>query len=91
MQSIGMLPFTILILAMILYFGGILLLTKGRRMYLGLILPSIFAFIALYNFIKPKLIPNPYPTMQEGIYMTFFGVLSILGFIVFGTIKYLSK
>lgn len=91
MQSIGLLPFTMLILAMILYFGVILFLTRGRRKYLGLILPCIFAFISLYNFVKPKLIPNPYPTMQEGIYMTFFGVLSILGFIVLGTINYLSK
>lgn len=32
-----------------------------------------------------------YTTMKEGMYMTFFGALSIIGFILFGIIKYMSK
>ncbi|NMB35822.1 MAG: hypothetical protein GX989_05990 [Firmicutes bacterium] len=76
MHSIGIFPFSILIIAMILYFGGIYLLTKGERKYLGFVLPCIFALITF---------------TQEGIYMTFFGMLSILGFIVYGTINYLSR
>ena len=91
MQAIGLFSFTILIIVMIFYFGGILFLTKSKRAYSGLILPGIFTLITLYNYIKPMLIPNPCPTMKEGIYMTFFGVLAIFGFIVFGSIKYLSK
>lgn len=91
MQSFGLFPFAMLIMAMIVYFGGIYFLVRGKRKNLGFLLPCILAFIALYNYIKPMLTPNPYPTMQEGIYMTFFGVLSIMGFIVYGTIDYLSK
>lgn len=77
MHSIGIATFSVLIIAIILYFGGIYYLTKGERKYLGFVLPCIFAFI---TFI-----------MQEGFYMTFFGMLSILGFIVYGTINYLSR
>ncbi|NLJ55977.1 MAG: hypothetical protein GX334_02880 [Firmicutes bacterium] len=91
MQTIDLLSFTMLIIVMIFYFGGILILTKGKKAYAGLILPIIFTFITLYHYIKPLLVPNPHPTMKEGIYMTFFGVLAFFGFIVYGAIKHLSK
>ncbi len=91
MQLIGLFPFTMLILVIIFYFSCIYFLTKGKRKYVGVLLPCIFAVIATYYYIKSMLLLNSYPPMQEGIYMTFFGVLSILGFIVFGNINYLLK
>jgi hypothetical protein len=91
LQTIDLLSFTMLIIVMIFYFGGILILTKGKQAYAGLILPVIFTFITLFHYLKPLFITNPHPTMKEGIYMTFFGVLAIFGFIVYGAINYLSK
>ena len=74
-----------------IYFIGIIFLTKSRRSYLGSILPIIFLGISIYNFLKPILVYNPYPTMKEGMYMTFFGGLSIIGFIIYGIIRYRNK
>ncbi len=74
-----------------IYFIGIVLLSKSKRAYLGSILPIIFLGISIYNFLKPMLVYNPYPTMREGIYMTFFGGLSIVGFIIFGIVRYRSR
>lgn len=74
-----------------IYFMGIVFLSKSRRSYLGSILPLILLGIAIYNFLKPMLVYNPYPTMKEGLFMTFFGGLSIVGFIIFGIIRYRSK
>lgn len=71
-----------------LYFVGIFYLSRKKSLYLGLILPTISLSIAIYNFIKPMIVYNPYPTMKEGMYMTFFGGLSIIGFIMFGIIRY---
>lgn len=78
-------------LAICLYFIGVVYLSKKEKAYLGLILPVITLSIAIYNYVKPMLIYNPYPTMKEGIYMTFFGMLAIIGFILFGIIKYVFK
>lgn len=75
----------------VLYFISVIYLSKSRRAYLGLILPIIFAIITLYNYIKPILVHNPYPTMKEGIYMTFFGALSIIGFVIFLIVKYIYR
>jgi hypothetical protein len=83
--------FTVLIFVIILYCGIVVYFANRRQVYLGLIMPSVFALVALYNFLKPLLIPNPYPTMKEALFTTFFGVLSIVGFIVFGINKYLFK
>ena len=75
----------------LLYFLGIIYLSKRRKTLLGLSLPVIFGCIAIFNFLKPILVHNPYPNMKEPMYMTFFGALSIVGFIIFFFIKYRSK
>lgn len=82
-------PIIIFILAVCFYFFGVVYLSKKKQIYLGLILPVITLSIAIYNYLKPIYIYNPRPTMKEGIYMTFFGSLSIIGFIIFGIIKYI--
>ncbi len=82
-------PLVIFVLAVIFYFIGVVYLSKKEKIYLGLILPVITLAIAIYNYVKPILIYNPRPTMKEGIYMTFFGLLSIIGFILFGIIKFI--
>lgn len=79
----------IFILAICFYFIGVVYLSKKEKTYLGLILPLVTLGIAIYNFLKPMLIYNPNPTMKEGIYMTFFGLLSIIGFILFIITKYI--
>jgi 4-amino-4-deoxy-L-arabinose transferase-like glycosyltransferase len=81
----------IIILVIISYFVAVAYLSKSRRAYLGLVLPIIFAIISLYNYIKPILVYSPYPTMKEGIYMTFFGALSIIGFSIFLIVKYIHR
>lgn len=73
------------------YFLGIIYLSKKRNTWLGLILPLIFGCISIYCLLKPMLVYNPYPTMKEGMYMTFFGVLSIVGFIISFFTRYRSK
>ncbi len=78
-----------LFIGIVIYFAGVVYLSRKRKVYLGLILPLILAFVASYYFVKPMLIPNPHPTMQEGMYLTFFGALSLAGFIVFGIVKLL--
>lgn len=79
----------IFVLAICLYFIGVVYLSKKEKVYLGLILPVITLSIAIYNYVKPMLIYNPRPTMKEGIYMAFFGLLSIIGFILFVIIKFI--
>lgn len=75
----------------LLYFFGTIYLSKKRNALLGLTLPILFGCISIYYLLKPILVYNPYPTMKEGIYMTFFGALSIVGFIMFFLVKYRSK
>ncbi|NLC02879.1 MAG: hypothetical protein GX787_01200 [Tissierellia bacterium] len=75
----------------ILYFIAIVYLSKKDGIFWGLVLPAISADIALYNFIKPMVVYNPNPTMKEGIYMTFYGVMAILGLILFLITRYISR
>lgn len=73
-----------------IYFAIMLYLSFYKKNW-GLVLPSVFALIAFYNYLKPIISQNPHPTMQEGIYAVFFGTLSLLGFIMFGFVKYIKK
>ena len=75
----------------LLYFLGTIYLSKKKKALLGLTLPLIFGCISIYYLLKLILVYNPYPTMKEGIYMTFFGALSIVGIIIFVLVKYRSK
>lgn len=81
----------ILLVFIIFYFTAVVYLSKNRTIFWGLALPAISGDIALYNYIKPMLVYNPYPTMAEGFYMVFFGVMSILGFIVFGITRFIYR
>lgn len=81
----------ILLTFIILYFIAIVYLSKNRTIFWGLVLPAISGDIALFNYIKPMLVYNPHPTMAEGFYMVFFGVMSILGFIVFFITKFIYR
>ncbi|NMB42140.1 MAG: hypothetical protein GX996_09425 [Firmicutes bacterium] len=92
MQTTGIAPFVVLFgLGLVLYFFGVVFLFKRKLSYLGMVLPCFFALMALYNYLKPKLVPNPYPTMQEGLYMTFFGVMAIIGFAIFAIVKHFTR
>jgi len=81
----------VFILSCILYFFGTIYLSKKKNALLGLTLPILFGCISIYYLLKLILVYNPYPTMKEGIYMTFFGALSIVGIIMFFLVKYRSK
>lgn len=81
----------ILLVFIILYFIAVLYLSKKSTIFWGLVLPAISGDIALYNYIKPMLVYNPYPTMAEGFYMAFFGAMSLLGFIVFGITRFIYR
>lgn len=81
----------VLLVFIILYFIAVVYLSKKKIFFWGLTLPAISGDIALYNYIKPMLVYNPYPTMKEGMYMTFFGVLSILGFLAFGITRFINR
>lgn len=83
--------FILFTLIIISYVISIIILSNKRQIYFGLALPVISLGFALYNLLKPMIIYNPHPTMKEGIYMSFFGALSIIGFIIFGIIKFRSK
>ena len=83
-------PIIILLTSIIIYFIAVIYLTKKKTIFWGLVLPAILGDIALYNFLKPMLVHNPNPTMKEGIYMTFFGALSILGFLIFGITRFIN-
>lgn len=91
MQMISSVFLMGLVLFIGLYFYGVIYLSKKRKLYLGLILPSIFACFAMYNLIKPMVVYNPFPTMKEGIYMTFFGALSLIGYFILIIIKLFQK
>lgn len=84
-------PVIILLICIILYFIVVIYLSKKRTIFWGLVLPAISGDIALYNFLKPMIVPNPYPTMKEGIYMIFFGALSILGLLTFGITRFINR
>lgn len=84
-------PLIILIIFIIIYFMAVIYLSRKKLMFWGLALPAILGDIALYNFLKPMIVHNPYPTMKEGIYMTFFGALSILGFFTFVIARFIYK
>lgn len=75
----------------LLYFLGTIYLSKKKNALLGLTLPILFGCISIYYLLNLILVYNPYPTMKEGIYMTFFGALSIIGIIMFFFVKYRSK
>jgi|LSQX01.1.fsa_nt_gb hypothetical protein len=77
--------------ACILYFLSIIYLSKKKNALFGLILPIIFGCISIYYLLKLIIIYNPHPTMKEPIYMTFFGALSVIGFIEFFVAKYHLK
>ena len=87
----GMKILLVFMIFVILYFIAIVYLSKKDRMFWGLVLPAISGDIALYNLIKPMLVHNPNPTMKEGIYMTFYGVMAILGLILFLITRYISR
>lgn len=87
----GMKILVIFMLFIILYFIAIVYLSRKDGIFWGLALPAISADIALYNLIKPMVIHNPNPTMKEGIYMTFYGIMAILGFILFLIIRYIHR
>lgn len=91
MGSSGNVFIILLIVGVFVYLIGVIYLSKKKQFYLGMALPMISLIIALYNLIKPILIPNPYPTMKEGILMTFFGLLSVVGLIIFAGVKYQQK
>lgn len=84
-------PLIILSAFIIIYFMAVIYLSRKKLIFWGLAFPAILGDIALYNFLKPMLVNNPYPTMKEGIYMTFFGALSILGFLTFGITRFIYK
>lgn len=84
-------PILILLLCIILYFIAIVYLSKKSVIFWGLVLPAISGDIALYNYIKPMLVYNPYPTMKEGFYMAFFGAMAVLGFMVFGITRFMNR
>lgn len=48
-----------------LYIFGVVYLSKSNKLYIGIVLSSILACIALYNLIKPIIVYNPYPTMKD--------------------------
>ncbi len=73
------------------YFFSILYLSRQNNPLFGLILPFACLCISIYNLIKLIFIYNPHPTMKEGIYISFFGALSILGIIVFLVAKYIWR
>ncbi len=77
--------------ACILYFLSIIYLSKKKNALFGLILPIIFGCISIYNLLKLVFVYNPHPTMKEGIYMTFFGALSVIGLVEFFVAKYCFK
>ena len=80
-----------ILLIIIIYLIAVIYLSRKRQSYLGIILPGFFACVAVYNYLKPILVPNPRPTMKEAMFMIFFGTLSILGFIVFLVVKYIYR
>lgn len=57
----------------------------------GIILPIIFGCISIYYLLKLIILYNPHPTMKDPIYMTFFGALSVIGFVEFLVAKYCLK
>lgn len=77
--------------AYILYFLSIIFLSKKENAVLGLALPIIFGCVSIYCLIKLISVYNPHKTMKEPIYMTFFGALSVIGFVVFFVAKYRLK
>ncbi len=91
MSTGGIKILLIFMVSIILYFIAIVYLSKKDSIIWGLALPAISADIALYNLIKPMVVDNPYPTMKEGIYMTFYGVMALLGLILFLIIRYIHR
>ena len=66
-------------------------LARYRPGLRGLIVPFAFTLISLYYFVKPMVIPNPYPTMREGMLMTFYGALALLGYAVYVLTRWRAK
>ena len=91
MSMTSTIPVLFLLVCIILYIIAIVYLSKKSIIFWGLILPAISGDIALYNYIKPMLVYNPYPTMTEVFYMIFFGAMSILGFIVFAITRFMHR
>lgn len=77
--------------ACILYFLSIIYLSKKKNALFGLIFPLLFGYISIYYLLKMKFVYNPHKTMKDPIYMTFFGALSVIGFVVFFVAKYHLK
>ena len=91
MGSTGTQGFIVYVSIIGTYFIAVGYLSKKSRFYLGLILPVLFGLAAFYNWFKPILTPNPYPTMQEATMMIAFGLLSITGFIEWLVIRFLTR
>lgn len=82
----------LLLLALVaLYFIFTIWLAGKGRGYGGFVLPTMSGLYALWNYLKPMLIYNPYPTMREGMYMTFFGALAIVGLVAAIIIRYRKR
>lgn len=80
-MSIGSNIVVVGVTVLILIIGTQVLLTTRRQKALGYILPTLFLLLAGYNLYKSLYVYNPYPTMAEGMYMTFgligFGISTV--------------
>ncbi|MGI6130148.1 MAG: hypothetical protein ACOYEO_08710 [bacterium] len=80
-MSIGSNIFVVGVTVLILIIGIQALLVTRKQRVLGYLMPAAFLYLAGYNLYKLLYVYNPYPTMAEGIYVTFgligFGISTV--------------
>ena len=57
-------------------------LSRQRGLLVGLAIPAAFLLLAAVNLYRSLFVPNPYPTMREGMLMT----AGLAGFVVTGLV-----
>ncbi len=80
-MSAGSNIFVIGAILLLLIIGVQAVLSAKKRIAFGYIMPALFLILAGYNLYKSLFVYNPYPTMQEGMLMTFgmigFGISAV--------------
>ena len=81
----------LIVAGVILYVVLVNHVVRSRPGLKGLTVPFAFTLLSLYYLMKPLIIPNPYPTMREGMLMTFYGAVALLGYALYGFAKWRGR